>query len=386
MAENIRSTLVRPAYPSPDKVNYPDHYFVSVPIATTSSLGIASFNGYYFKVVNGVVSLSDEYAGELDNIVDRLDDVDDRLDGVDDRLDDIDDDITDLDYRLDGVDDRLDDVDDRLDDIDDDIAELSNMTEINLAPDATGTSGGIQIEGTAHIDYNDGGKTIDVPFIGTLPITAGSNVTLSIVDGKVVLSASGGGGGGDYVPIVTTTGNARVYGIGTGGNQVIWILASAGSTGSANQIPRYNSAGQLFGNDPTSAGLQSRELANAGWVKRNLSKIYEHTISFAYEDWDGSPQKALWATFRYLSASSTALTTLDAIIDLPLEFVGTSGDYIDGGGEYGLADCRFCYYSNDEDKMLYFVPCDGVVRSPGVIYMDSAARELISISDVVRKL
>lgn len=84
------SVLIQAAEPANYKLNYDEHYMISVPFATTTTPGIASFNGDYFKVVNGVVSLSDEYAGELGNIVDRLDDIDDRLDGVDDDITDLD--------------------------------------------------------------------------------------------------------------------------------------------------------------------------------------------------------------------------------------------------------------------------------------------------------
>lgn len=84
------SVLIQAAEPANYKLNYDEHYIISVPFATTTTPGIASFNGDYFKVVNGVVSLSDEYAGELGNIIDRLDDIDDRLDGIDDDITDLD--------------------------------------------------------------------------------------------------------------------------------------------------------------------------------------------------------------------------------------------------------------------------------------------------------
>lgn len=87
MAENIRSTLVRPAYPSPDKVNYPDHYWVSVPIATTGSLGIAKFDGDYFTVDgNGKVSLTTSVKDALDGVEQIAHDVADLEDGKLDKV------------------------------------------------------------------------------------------------------------------------------------------------------------------------------------------------------------------------------------------------------------------------------------------------------------
>lgn len=69
------SVLIQAAEPANYKLNYDEHYMISVPFATTSTPGIASFDGDYFKVVNGVVSLSDEYAGELSNIIEDIGDL-----------------------------------------------------------------------------------------------------------------------------------------------------------------------------------------------------------------------------------------------------------------------------------------------------------------------
>lgn len=77
------SMLIQAAEPANYKLNYDEHYMISVPFATTTTPGIVAFDSDYFKVVNGVVSLSDEYAGNLNNI---LNDIADLQEGKVDKI------------------------------------------------------------------------------------------------------------------------------------------------------------------------------------------------------------------------------------------------------------------------------------------------------------
>lgn len=69
------SVLIQAAEPANYKLNYDEHYLISVPIATTTTPGIAAFDSDYFVVENGVVKINPEYEGNLITIIAELEDV-----------------------------------------------------------------------------------------------------------------------------------------------------------------------------------------------------------------------------------------------------------------------------------------------------------------------